>query len=514
MIYDNNQITCDGSVDLTNTEDINQKMRACGWNVVDIFDGSHDVHEIVRVLRASRSSDRPSFINVRTIIGLGSDRAGNAVAHGVALGAVDVARMKMVYGFDSDEHFVIPDRVRKYFSPKVQEGEAMRVRWEQVLASYLQRFPELGEKFLARLHGEMKPDWANLVPASFPEKPTASRASSGLVFNAIAEHIDSFMVGTADLTPSVNMAWKSKRIFQSPRKSTGDYTGRYIHYGIREHAMCAVANGLAAYQSNMVIPVTSSFFMFYLYAAPAVRMGALMHLQVIHAATHDSIGMGEDGPTHQPIELAALYRAMPNLLYIRPGDSEETAGAWQIAIQAKRTPSVISTSRHALPQLTTMTSRAKVAQGAYVLSENANADVTLIGVGAELNIAVQAATRLRESGYGVRIISFPCQRLFEQQTVEYRRSVLQRLSCRPIIAIEAYASNGWERYANAAICMSTSRFGQSLPGPQAYEYFGFEVSNIVGKISTFVVQWKTNPALRDEFTEFTEADGRTTSSSF
>lgn len=236
-------------------------------------------------------------------------------------------------------------------------------------------------------------------------------------------------------------------------------------------------------------------------------MGALQHLQVIHVATHDSIGMGEDGPTHQPIELATLFRTMPNVLHIRPGDSEETAGAWTVAIKAKKTPSVISTSRHALPQLAPMTKRSGVAKGAYVVRENAEATLTIIGVGAELSLALQVAEQLEKSGQAkIRVISFPCQRLFDGQDLKYKRSVLQRRADRPIVVIEPYAANGWERYANAAFCMSTSRFGQSLPGPVAYQYFGFTVDKICDKLAGYVQTVKQQPEAIYEFYEFTESD--------
>lgn len=262
--------------------------------------------------------------------------------------------------------------------------------------------------------------------------------------------------------------------------------------------MCAISNGMAAYAPNTIIPVTSSFFMFYLYAAPAVRMGALQHLQVIHAATHDSIGMGEDGPTHQPIELAALYRAMPNLLYIRPGDSEETAGAWIAAISAKKTSTIISTSRQALPQLS-QTRREGVAQGAYVLTEDETATVTLIGVGAELSFALEVAEKLKaEKGIIARVVSFPCQRLFEQQSLEYKRDTLRR-HCIPAVVIEPYAPNGWERYANAGICIK--RFGHSLPGKAAYKFFGYDIETLTRKVVGYLDQVRGDEVLRNEFVE-------------
>lgn len=263
--------------------------------------------------------------------------------------------------------------------------------------------------------------------------------------------------------------------------------------------MCAISNGLAAFSPGTIIPVTSSFFMFYLYAAPAVRMGALQSLQVIHVATHDSIGMGEDGPTHQPVELAALFRAMPKILYMRPGDSKETAGAWEVALRYRDGPSMISTSRHGLPQLKT-TKRDLVAKGAYVLEEEEHADLTLMGVGAELNFAVNVAEELRSKhGLKVRVVSFPCYRLFEQQSTEYRRKILRRHEGIPAVMIEAYMAFGWERYADAAICMKS--FGHSLPSKLAYKHFGFETGSMTGKVLDYLERRKSDPLLEREFVE-------------
>lgn len=265
--------------------------------------------------------------------------------------------------------------------------------------------------------------------------------------------------------------------------------------------MCAISNGLAAFSPGTVIPITSSFFMFYLYAAPAVRMGALQQLQCIHVATHDSIGMGEDGPTHQPVELAALFRAMPTLLYLRPGDSEETAGAWQVALRHRNGPSMISTSRHGLPQLRSRgTQRAQVAKGAYVLQDADDAQLTLIGVGAELSFAVDVADALRKShGLRVRVVSFPCQRLFERQPLEYKRATLKRHEGVPVVAIEAYVANGWERYADAMIGMKG--FGHSLPGKLAYKHFGFDTHKMADRVLGYLELRKKDPAVKGEFVD-------------
>ncbi|KAH9862416.1 hypothetical protein J1614_011071 [Plenodomus biglobosus] len=486
IIYDNNQVTCDGSVDLTNTEDVNAKMKACGWNVVDIEDGCFDVQGLVRALNGARESvDKPTFINVRTVIGLGSAVAGNAVAHGAAFGAADVANMKKMYGFDPERHFVISEQVRSFFANLPEKGQELVRSWEEKVEEYAAKYPEESADFKRRMEGRLPDNWKDLIPASFPETETASRKSSGLVFNPIAENINNFMVGTADLSPSVNMTWTGKVDFQHPDLKTtcginGNYSGRYIHYGVREHAMAAISNGLAAYAPNTIIPVTSSFFMFYLYAAPAVRMGALQHLQVIHVA------------------LASLYRAMPNLLYIRPADSEETAGAWEIAISAANTPTILSLSRHPLPQLQ-HTSRHAVARGAYIFQDAPAADLTLIGTGAEFHLAVSVAKKLASKNIIARIVSFPCQRLFEAQPRQYQRETLQRHRGIPAVVIEAFAPNGWERYADAAACMKG--FGRSLPGVAAYRYFGFDVETLAERVEGYLERVKEDAVLKGEFVE-------------
>ncbi|KAI9167922.1 dihydroxyacetone synthase [Paramyrothecium foliicola] len=509
VIYDNNQITCDGSVDLANTEDVNAKMAASGWEVLEIADGNHDVEAIVATLVAARSCNagKPVFINIKTIIGVGSKVAGDAKAHGAAFGADDVANIKKGSGFNPEEHFVVSDAVYDFFREVKPRGREFESEWAKVVAAYGKEYPDLAKEFALRVKGEFTEDWRKIIPAKedLPTTPTASRKSAGLVCNPLAAKISNFMVGTADLSPSVNMIWKDKVDFQNPDLRptcgiTGDYTGRYIHWGIREHAMAAISNGLAAFNKGTILPVTSSFFMFYLYAAPAVRMGALQHLQAIHIATHDSIGTGEDGPTHQPIELAALYRAMPNMLYIRPADSEETAGAFIAALSASGTPSIISLSRQNLTQYPQYSQREGVQKGAYVFIEEENADVTLIGVGSEMSFAVRAREVLREKhNLKARIVSFPSQRLFEKQPREYRAEVLQYRAGIPRVVIEAYAVNGWERYADAGYSMSS--FGHSLPGAAAYKYFGYEETLIAERVSELVSEVKREgmDSLRGDF---------------
>lgn len=506
VIYDNNQVTCDGSVDMTNTEDVNAKMRACGWDVIDIEDGVNDVEGIVVALANGKdpSREKPLFVNVRTIIGVGSAVAGQAVAHGAPFGAKNVAAIKEAYGWDPEKHFVIPDKVREFYAGLPARGDKWAEEWNELVGEYSKEHPEIARELKARMEGQIPDNWEDLIPREFSKDPTPTRKSNNFVFAPIIDKISSFMVGTADLTPSVAMTYPSYKPFNPPSLNptsgpTGSYAGRYIHFGIREHAMASIANGLAAYAPQTIIPVTSSFFMFYLYAAPGVRMGALQHLQVIHVATHDSIGAGEDGPTHQPVELAALYRAMPNLLYIRPADSEEAAGAWVQAIKAKDQSSMISVSRHAVPQ-TGVTRRDDVAKGAYVVREVEDPQVTLLGVGAELSFALDAAEYLStENGVRARVVSFPCQRLFERQSREYRRGVLRRHEGVPAVVIEPYVANGWERYADAGICMKG--FGHSLPGKYIYKHFGFETEKMAGKVMSFLEDWRKGDAVKGEFVD-------------
>lgn len=506
IIYDNNQITCDGSVDLTNTEDVNKKMEACGWDVIDVLDGVNDIEGIVSALDQGRDPTRtkPLFINIRSIIGVGSAVAGQAISHGAPLGEENVAAMKKAYGWDPKRKFHIPDKVKSFYADLPSKGEHHVQEWNNLLTAYSQSHPSLSQTFHARMSGALPPNWSSLIPSSFPTTPTPTRKSNNLAIAPLLASTPTFLVGTADLTPSVNLLWPDAHPFNPPSLvptsgPQGSYADRYLHYGIREHAMAGIANGLAAFSPGTIIPVTSSFFMFYLYAAAAVRIGALQRLKVIHVATHDSIGAGEDGPTHQPVEVAALYRAMPGLQYLRPGDSEEVAGAWELAIEFQG-PSMISVSRHAVPQFPGLTSRAGVARGAYVLVERASPDVTLISAGAELRFALEVADRLSERfGLSARVVSFPCHMLFREQSLAYQREVLRRHEGVPAVVIEAYVAVGWERWADAGVVMRG--FGKSLPGEYVYGYFGYEVGGMAERVGAFVERFKGGEVGRGEFVE-------------
>lgn len=509
VIYDNNAVTCVGTLDVATTENINAKMEACGWHVIDVFDGVSDVMSIVSALQeASEYASRPTFINMRTVIGAGAWFAGQNKAHGSALGQEGVATLKHEAGLDPQKHFCVEDSVYDFFKDAEIRGKMYEKRFVQIMHSYATQFPELAAELQGRIEGRLPPDWNEHIPRpeELPTQKTPSRISAGNVVARLAKRLRSFTLATCDLQPATNMSWEGYVPFQYPELETvcgtmtGDYAGRYLHCGIREHATAAIASGLAAYSRGTIIPVTSAFFMFYSYAVPAVRMGALQGLQAIHLATHDSIAIGHDGPTHQPIELPALFRAMPNLLYIRPCDGEETCGAFISALEATGTPTMISLSRHGLVQYPEHSDRQGVSRGAYVFIEQRDADVTLIGVGSEMVFAVETRERLAEAGIKARIVSFPCQRLFDQQKQDYRESVMQYKSQKPVVVIEAYAVNGWERYADAGFSMRT--FGKSLPAEdEIYSYFGFRAVDIASKIQGLhlEIQEKGLAALRGNF---------------
>lgn len=289
-----NVILGDGTADVANAgEQINEKMRATGWNVIDVLDGHSNVSSIVHALLAARSSDKPTFINIRTIIGIGSGKAGTPATHGAALGLDDIVNIKKSFGLNPEEHYVLPPDMYSFFEDVAPRGKQLETEWSSTVSAYEKAYPELAAEFKFRVAGKMPQDWTRFIPNKdqFPKEPTATRKSAGLVGNPLSENMANFLVGTADLTPSCNVAYPKKVDFQNPDLKTacgldGNYSGRYLHYGIREHAMAGITNGLCAFHKGTFLPVTSSFFMFYLYAAPAVRMGALQGLQQIHIATH------------------------------------------------------------------------------------------------------------------------------------------------------------------------------------------------------------------------------------
>ncbi|EST07263.1 Transketolase, C-terminal [Kalmanozyma brasiliensis GHG001] len=503
LVYDCNKITVDGTIDSYASEDHPAKLRSMGWNVLEVDNGSTDVVAIVDALDRAKNlrNGKPTCVQIRTIIGYGSQKQDTKPVHGVALGDEDVKHVKRTFGADQDAKFHLSQKTYDTFAGAKTKGAQLQAQWQATFEAYRKQYPELAKQFEQRnVHGDaadasgelvggLPKEWTTMLPpkSELPTKAIPTRQSSGLAVQALVPHFPQFMVGSADLLDSTFVSWADQVEFQSPLKPElgGSFAGRQIRYGIREHAMAAIANGLAGYSTNGFIPVISTFFMFFLYAAPAIRMTALQKLRLIGIATHDSIGIGEDGPTHQPVGLAALFRAIPNVQFMRPADAEEVMGAWELALQKQTSPSILSLSRHALPLLPG-SDRKAVHRGAYIVhtasSENANAiPLTLVATGSEVSVAIAAADLLATRNYAVKVVSIPCMSLFDAQPASYRHSVISpdHLS----IGIEAWAALPWPRYTGASLSMHT--FGHSGPQQQLFEMFGFAPENVAEKVDQY-----------------------------
>lgn len=489
LIYDNNSVTVDGSIANCFTDDSSAKLAATGWHVIDVQDGSNDVGAIVRALDAAKKvTGKPVFINIRTVIGIGSAQAGQGKAHGQALGEDQVASVKRQLGFDPEQKFVVPDGVYDYWSEVGARGARAEDEWNKLWEAYQSTYPKEGAELRMRMSGRLD-GWEALVPpkSALPTAAQPTRKSSGIMVEALAPAYNSLMVGSADLLESTFVSWPGMEEFQSPSSGLGTYAGRQVRFGIREFAMVAVGNGLAAYHKGMILPVMSTFFMFWLYAAPAARMSALQGLRFIGIATHDSIGIGEDGPTHQPIALASFYRALPNINFVRPADAEEVIGAWTLALKDEDALSLFALSRQPVPLLEG-SSRDGVARGGYVVyPPNSDSDTTpdlvLLATGAEVSRAIDTARLLEQKGLAVRVVSLPLISRFDAQPASYRRSVIPSGKAL-VVAIEAWASFGWARYAHAGCHMHS--FGISAPQQVLFEHFGFGPDVLADKIGAFV----------------------------
>ncbi|OQU98946.1 Transketolase, thiamine diphosphate binding domain-containing protein [Cladophialophora immunda] len=473
LCYDNNQVTCDGPLDWIVSEDTNAKMRAIGWNVIDVFTGDSSVDDIVSALKLARSTKgKPTFINIRTTIGYGTSTAGTFKSHHGTYSDEDAA----LYASPSvSATHTLSEQTKAYLSRCVTRGQAIEDDWNALLSSYRKAYPTEAQRLSDRINGKV--DYETILSTlQIPDVIQATRQFNGTVFNALMSHVPHLVAGGADLWNSNQMGDQTSRIFSGVHPE-----GRVIRYGIREHAMASISNGLAAYNPGTIIPITATFFMFYLYAAPGVRMGALSHLKVIHVATHDSIGEGQNGPTHQPVELDSLYRAMPHLAYIRPSDAEEVVGAWLAALgpATKNMSVIISLARDPAIIKVPNTDRTKVARGGYVVVENHDANVTLVSCGSELPFAVAAAKQLTEQhGISTRVVSMPCISLFEDQTETYQNEVLGVTE--HVVSVEAYISSMWARFCTASVAMDD--FGYSSAGIENFRRFGIDDAGIVRKV--------------------------------
>jgi transketolase len=421
------------------------------------------------VMKEAASSDgRPTFVRYPSTIAYGAPTKANSYkAHGSPLGAEEVAGAKRNLGWDFPEPFTVPDEVRGY-ADQTERGRRLHADWDHRFAAYAREYPALAAEFRRLMAGELPDDWDADLPEFETGEKIATRKASGKVINALAPRIPELFGGSADLSTSNNTIIEGSELV-----AKGRFDQRNVNYGVREHAMCSIMSGLALHGG--VRPFGGTFLTFSDYGRPGIRLACLMGIGVIYVMTHDSIGLGEDGPTHQPIEHLAALRAIPNLHVLRPADARETAGAWRHAVARTTGPTLLALTRQDVPVLESSDASA-VGRGAYVVvPDDGNPEVVLLATGSEVHVAVEAGRRLAEQDVAARVVSMPSWELFEEQDEDYQEQVLP--AGVPTLSIEAASSFGWDRWADDFICID--RFGESAPGPQLLEHFGFTPDNVV-----------------------------------
>lgn len=494
VLYDNNHVTLSATTPITFTEDVAARYRAYGWHVLELDDGN-DLGAIERAIQSARDvRDRPSLISVETVLGYGApDKQGTFEAHGSPLGADEVIKAKKNLRWPQKPPFYVPDDALAHFRSAIGRGRELEEAWNQKLEAYRRDFPELARELERRFSGDLPGGWADELPA-FPAdaKGLATRKASEAVLQALARTVPEVVGGSGDLDPSTYTWLKEDGDFESPLRARHsvqglvgggwDYGGRNIHFGVREHAMAAAVNGLV-YHGGF-IPFAATFLVFSDYMRPSIRLAALAELHSLFVFTHDSIGVGEDGPSHEPVEQLASLRAIPNLLVIRPCDANETRWAWQTALEQRGRPTALVLTRQHVPTLdrAIFAPAELLRRGAYVLnpSDGRKApDAILIASGSEVALIVAAEPILRKANVNARLVSMPCWRLFEEQTDEYRRSVLPA-AVTARLAVEAASPLGWERWTGLrGAIIGIDRFGASAPGATVLEEYGFTVDHVV-----------------------------------
>ncbi|MBM4288021.1 MAG: transketolase [Deltaproteobacteria bacterium] len=481
VLWSDNLISIEGSTDITFTEDVLGRFAAYGWQVQRVADGN-DLSQVAAALSAARAeTGRPSFIAVRTHIGYGSPhKQDTAAAHGEPLGEGEVALTKERLGWPPEPSFLIPPQALEHCRQALERGRTRQQAWENTFQAYAKQFPELAQEFKTLMAGELPPGWDGAIPAFSPDQgPMATRSASGKVLNAIAPRLPQLMGGSADLAPSNKTIINTSQAFQA-----GRYEGRNIHFGVREHAMGAILNGLA-YHGGF-IPYGGTFLIFSDYMRPPIRLASMGHLHVIYIFTHDSLGVGEDGPTHQPVEQLLCLRAIPHLLVMRPADANETAVAWRLAVSRPDGPVALILTRQNLPILNLEKFPqipGGVTRGAYVLAEapaGSPLDLIMAATGSEVHLALEAREVLLKEGVGVRVVSLPCWELFQAQPEAYQQEVFPAAT--PLLALEAGLSLGWRPYIPQACpnleVIGVDRFGASAPGKVLLQEYGFNLENV------------------------------------
>lgn len=477
-LYDDNHISIEGDTSLAFTENVAMRFEAYGWHVQIVEDGN-DVKAIAAAIEKAKAvTDKPSIINVRTQLAYGSpNKVNTAGAHGSPLGDAEVKLVKQALGFNPEESFVVPDDVLKYYRDKGSRGAEKEKAWNELFAQYKKEHPELAKEFESLSKGQLPDGWEKNIPVFKPEDgKLATRQASGKVLNAIADALPTLIGGAADLAPSTETLLKKYKSF-----TPDNYSGRNFHFGIREHGMGSVLNGLAL--TPGLIPYGATFLIFSEYMRPPIRLAAIMKIRPIFIYTHDSIGLGEDGTTHQPIEQLASLRSIPNTLVIRPADANETAHAWRVAINYQSGPVVIVLTRQGLPVLdqTKYTSAADLEKGAYILSDAENPSLILIATGSEVSLVLEAQAKLKEEGIAARVVSMPSWELFEKQDAGYKEKVFPK-ALRKRLAVEAGSVLGWHKYVtDEGDVLGMTTFGESAPAPELMKFFGFTVDNVVKK---------------------------------
>jgi transketolase len=489
-LYDDNHVTIEGFTDLAFSESVSKRFEAYGWHTSTVEDGNN-LDAIEAAIRDAQSvADQPSLISVKTTIGYGMPTAGTRKAHSDAPGADAVRETKRHLGWPEDKQFYVPDDALAHFREAVQRGAQTEGQWNELVKSYAAKHPDLGSMWNTMMQGELPKDWETHLPTFADAKPVATRVASGQVINALAPHLPMLIGGSADLGVSNNTDIKDSGSFEA-----GSYEGRIIHFGVREHAMGATMTGMAL--NGGLIPYGGTFMTFSDYLRPSIRLAALSEVQVIYVFTHDSIGLGEDGPTHQPIEHLAALRAIPHLFVVRPADVHEVREAWRLAILRRHAPTALALTRQKVPLIDRkkFSSAEGTRRGGYVLAEAASTSrdevstgsgsdrvapqLILIATGSEVSLALDARGQLQKDGIATRVVSMPCVELFEEQSQDYRDEVLPP-SITARLAIEAGVRQGWDRYVGPkgdVICLD--RFGASAPGDVAMKNLGFNAENVV-----------------------------------
>lgn len=441
-----------------------KRFESYGWHTQHVENGDSDLEGIeAAIAKAKEVKDKPSVIKLTTTIGFGSKLQGTGGVHGNPLKADDAKQVKEKFGFDPEKTFQVPQEVYDMYHKHAAEGAAAEEEWNKLFEKYGKEYKDLHADLARRLTRELPEGWVSKLPTYKPSDPAiASRKLSESVLEAIHDVIPELLSGSADLTGSNNTRWKNAVDFQPPSLGIGEWSGRYLRYGVREHAMAAIMNGLSAY--GTIIPAGGTFLNFVSYAAGAVRLSSLSHQRVIYVATHDSIGLGEDGPTHQPIETLAHFRALPNMMVWRPADGNETSAAYYMALTSKETPSILALTRQNLPQLEGSTIE-KAIKGGYVALENEKADVTLVSTGSEVSLCLEAVKTLKDQGLTARVVSLPCVEVFDAQDKEYRLSVIP--DGIPTLSVEVMSTLGWEKYSHEQFGLN--RFGASGPYKEVYK---------------------------------------------